>query len=102
VLLVSHVFHVLMTHLEKDVIALSVNNVRTIAWIASNARSVLNAGAKNAMPNVEIASLVSHAYPVSSIQMIQSVTNAKNAKNASLVHPAHPAGCNLLKQSKCK
>ena len=100
--LVSHVFHVLMTHLEKDVIPLSVTNVNKIAWIASSARNVLNAIAKNVMTNVEIASLVSHAYLVSSIQMIRNVTSAKNVSPASLVHPALPAGCNLLKQSKFK
>ena len=82
-------------------IAPSVNDVNN-AKIASSARTVLNAIAKNVMPNVEIASLVSHAYPASSIQMIQSVTNAKNVRSASLVHPAHPAGCKLLKQSKFK
>ena len=80
-------------------IVLSVNDVKS-AKIASSARSVLNAGAKNVMPNVEIASLVSHAYRVSSIQRIQSVTNAKNARNASLVRPAHPAGCKFLRQLK--
>ena len=96
---VFHVSHVLPPHLEKDVIVLSANDVKSVR-IASSARSVLNAGVKNVMPNVEIASLVSHAYRVSSIQRIQSVTNVKIARYASLVRLAHPAGCNFLRQPK--
>ena len=70
-----------------------VNNAK----IASNARIVLNAFVKNATINVESASLVSHACPVSRTQMIRSVQNAKNVSLASRAHPVHHVGSSFFK-----
>ena len=85
---VSPAYHVLTTHLEK--VATNVFQNARNAKTVLNAKVVLNVTAKNAMTNVENASLAFHVSPVLRTQKDRDVTNANDVKLVSLVHHAHP------------